>query len=160
MLTLIAAVGKNFEIGLENKLLWNIPEDLARFKMLTTNKTIIMGRKTFESIGRALPNRKNIVLTRDTNYTAAGIQIAHSLEEALFYTIGEDEVFVIGGAEVYKQAMSFADKMELTYVNGEFTADTFFPRFNMDEWRIVNTQAGGGKERNVDFYTFLTFERL
>ena len=125
---LIAAQGLNREIGKDNKLLWNIPEDLRRFKEMTQGHTVVMGRKTYESIGRALPNRTNIVMTRDQNYKTKGCILVNSISEALKKCYNNQKVFIIGGEQIYKEFLPFANVIELTTVNGEYPdADTFFP---------------------------------
>lgn len=131
-ISIIAAIGKNTRaIGKNNQLLWCIPEDLQRFKKLTSGRPIIMGRKTFESISRPLPNRTNIIVTRDKNFQALGCVICYSLEEALEKAkeIEKEEIFVIGGAEIYQQAMPFADKLYLTLMESDAEGDTFFPEY-------------------------------
>lgn len=123
-------MGKNRAIGRNNKLLWNIPDDLKHFKKITTGHAVIMGRKTFESIGRPLPNRANIIITRDKNFKAAGCIIYHSLDEALdFAKQKNEEIFIIGGGQIYEQALPYADKLYLTIIDDEPKADTFFPDY-------------------------------
>lgn len=129
-ISLIAAIASNRALGKNNDLIYKIPEDLRRFKEITLNHPIIMGRKTFESIGRPLPNRINIVITHDLNYGKEGIIVAHSLEEALRQAQSDDEVFVIGGGQIFKEAMPKADKLYLTIVEGNPEADTFFPDYS------------------------------
>lgn len=129
MITLIVAVGQNLEIGADNKLLWNIPEEMKVFKEYTNGKTVLMGRKTFESIGRPLPNRKNLVLS-ETMSTMPGVTVCRSIEEAM--TIEED-IVVIGGAFVYTQSLPYVDQIIISFVNGTYPhADTFFPEFRED----------------------------
>lgn len=131
-ISIIAAIGDNRELGKDNKLLWHIPEDLKRFKELTLNHPVIMGRKTCESIGRALSGRTNIVVTRDKNYQAEGCLITCSLEDAirLAKTKDNDEIFIIGGGQIYQQAINLADKLYLTVIKGKYEADTFFPDYS------------------------------
>lgn len=131
MLSIIAAIGKNRELGKDNKLLWNIPEDMAWFREKTKGHPVIMGKKTFLSIGHHLPKRVNIVITRDPEFHAENITVARSLEEAIEIgkQTGNEEVFVIGGASVYAQALPLADKLYITLVDGSFDADTFFPDY-------------------------------
>lgn len=133
MISLIAAIGPNRELGLNNKLLWHIPEDLARFKKITLGHPVIMGRKTYQSIGKPLPNRINIVVTHDQNFKAPPeVKICNSLEEAITTAKQQaaGEIFIIGGASIYQQAIPFADKLYLTVVKGTFKADTFFPDYS------------------------------
>jgi dihydrofolate reductase len=131
-ISIIAAVAKNRAIGKDNKLLWHISEDLQRFKKITSGHPMIMGQKTFESLGKPLPNRTNIILTLDKSYQALGCIIAHSIEEAVKIASEKDkeEIFFIGGGSVYSQAIKFADKLYLTLVEGEYDADTFFPDYS------------------------------
>ena len=117
MISIIAAIGKNNELGKNNTLIWSMPADMKFFRDTTRGHTVIMGRKTFESIGKPLPNRKNIVITRDKNYKKDGIEIVNSLNEAINLTIPNEEVFVIGGGEIYKQAIEIADKLYITHIN-------------------------------------------
>lgn len=144
--SLIAAIGNNRELGKDNKLLWHIPQDLQRFRELTSGHTIVVGRRTFESIGRALPNRTNIVITHSASLTRPGLAkliVAHSLKEALDRAkeLGENEVFVIGGGQIYQEALPFADKLYLTIVDGTFDADTFFPDYSAFT-KIVSEKKG------------------
>ncbi|MCJ7826284.1 dihydrofolate reductase [Patescibacteria group bacterium] len=150
MLSVIAAIGKNRELGKDNKLLWNIPEDMAWFREKTTGHPVIMGRKTFASIGHPLPNRLNIIITRDPSFQAEGITIVHSLEEAieLGKAAGNNEVFIIGGANLYAQAVPIADKLYITQVDAlRPDADTFFPeyesRFTKEEYtKTIHSSSG------------------
>lgn len=132
MISIIAVIGRNKELGCNNKLLWNIPADLKRFRNLTLGYPVIMGRKTFESIGKPLPGRQNIVISRNAEYDNHCVYVAHSLDEAikLGKHYSDKEVFVIGGGEIYKQALSLADKLYLTVVEDSPKADTFFPDYS------------------------------
>jgi len=135
MLAMIAAVDKNFVIGHTNALPWpHIPADMKHFRETTKGKTVVMGRKTFESIGRPLPNRRNIVLTRDTNFKAEGCEILYSTEEILKLSKTE-EVFVIGGGAIYKEFLSHADKLYLTFIDAEFPGDVHFPLQDFTGWQ-------------------------
>lgn len=158
MLSIIAAIGKRNELGKGNELLWKLPGDMKHFKETTTGHTIIMGRKTFQSIGRALPNRRNIVVTRDETFTMEGIEVAHSLEKALALVEGEEEAFVIGGGELYKQALPFAQKLYITHVDSEFDADTFFPEIET-EWKKVSQEEHLSDETHPFAYTFAVYEK-
>lgn len=155
---IVAAVSeKNLAIGKDNKLPWRIPEDLRRFKELTTGHVVVMGRKTFESIGKPLPNRINIVVTRIETFEAPGCIVCHSLNEAI-ETARKDEqekVFIIGGGKVYNAAIGLADKLYLTLVEGEFEGDTFFPDYSNFK-RVVSEKAG--ESGNLRF-RFLELER-
>lgn len=130
--SIIVAISKNRGIGNDNKLLWQIPDDLRRFKKLTTGHLIIMGRKTFESIGKALPERDNIVITRDKNFETEDCIVVNSLEQALAKaaSIDNNEIFIIGGGQIYEQAISKADKIYLTEIDSDLDADTFFPDYS------------------------------
>lgn len=142
MLSLIVAVAQNNVIGKDNKLIWHISEDLKRFKEITSGKTIIMGRKTFESLPGVLPNRKHIIVTRDKNYkvNSDNVTIVHNLNSLIDqYKNCDDEVFIIGGAEIYKQALPHADKLYLTKINNFFDGDTFFPEINYDYFKVEYT---------------------
>lgn len=134
MISLITGVDKNWLIGNGGKLPWNIPEDLAYFKKITNGHSIVMGRKTFESIGRPLPNRTNIILTKDENYKAEGCVIINSKESLEIKN--DEEVFVIGGANVYKQFLPLADKLYITKIDGEYYGDVYFPKPDMKKWKL------------------------
>jgi dihydrofolate reductase len=125
MINIIVAMSKNRVIGNANTLIWHLPEDLRRFKQLTTGNTIVMGRKTYESIGKPLPNRRSIIITRDTNYKVDGCEVVNSLEEAL--ELSNNNCFIIGGGEIYKQSLKIADRIYLTLVHKDFEGDTTFP---------------------------------
>lgn len=160
--SIIAAIGKNNEIGIENHLPWtDIPEDKRHFRTITSGHTVIMGRKTFESIGMALPGRNNIIVTKNNNYAApSGCDVVHSLGEALLKTAGESETFIIGGAEIYDQAMPFIEKIYLTVIDHEFKADTFFPKVDLSEWRLVSSRSGHRKEGEPISYSFVEYVRI
>jgi|TARA_Y100000310_G_scaffold105294_1_gene103705 dihydrofolate reductase len=156
MISLIAAMGRNRVIGKDNSLPWKLPEDMKRFKELTSGKTVIMGRKTFESIGRPLPNRKNIIITRDQNYKAEGCIVVHSVEDAL-KNADNNEVMVIGGAQIYDLFLSKANKMYLTLIDHDFEGDAYFPEYNKDEWKEVSREEG--KSENNKF-AFVNLEKI
>ncbi len=160
MISLIAAVASNGAIGLHNKLLYWLPNDLRRFKALTTGHTIIMGRKTFESFPKgALPNRRNVVLSRQ-QVTYPGAEVFPSLEQALDTCTGEDEVFIIGGETLYRQAIGLADRLYLTLVDDEPSeADAFFPPLVPGEWRAVADEPHEPDERHQQPYRFVDYER-
>ena len=154
--SIIAAIGENRELGKDNKLLWNIKKDLKRFKDITIGSVVIMGRKTYESIGKPLPKRINIIVTRNRKYNVHGCHITHSLEKAI--EIGEKkskQVFIIGGGQIYKQAIPFTDKLYLTIVKGEYIADTYFPDYSVFNKVVYKKQ---DKERKYRF-TFLELEK-
>lgn len=151
-LTLIAALDDEHGIGKGGKLPWHISDDLKRFKRLTTGHPIIMGRKTYESIGRPLPDRTNIVITRDSSLVAPGCVIVHSLEDALAAAGDSEQAFVIGGAEIYALALPRADRLELTLVNGTHGADAFFPEYE-DRFGIINEESAQNREHSYRFAT-------
>ena len=166
-ISIIAAIGKNRELGKDNKLLWYIPEDLKRFKKLTTGHVVIMGRKTFESLEKPLSNRINIIITHQKNYYPFEnkknqnykVIISHSLNEAIKaakkYEKPDGEIFIIGGGTIYQQAISLADKLYLTIVEGKFKADTFFPDYSLFKKKIFEKKR---KDKNY-CYTFLELEK-
>lgn len=160
MITLIAAVGRNYALGKDNQLLWHLPADFAHFKRLTTGHSIIMGRKTFESLPKMLPNREHIIITRQPNFVAENCQVVGSLQQAIEVAKKTDEnPFVIGGGEIYHQAILIADKMEITWVDADFQADTFFPEINPNQWELVKNEFHSKDEKHqFDFY-FQTYLR-
>lgn len=135
-ITIIAAMSEHFAIGRNNQLLWHISEDLKRFKRLTTGKPVIMGRKTWESIGKVLPNRPNVVVTRQAGYVAQGAGVYASLTAALHAYETEPETMVIGGGEIYTQALPLADKLEITRILAPEDGDTYFPKFTETDWQL------------------------
>ena len=161
MLSIIAAISENNVIGKDNKLLWHLPEDLKRFKELTTGHTIIMGRKTFESLGGILPDRKHIVLTRDMNYNIDSdwVKVVHDIEELKDYINDDNENFVIGGALIYKQLERYTQKMYITRIYKTFEGDAYFPKINEDEWKEIEREKGLKDEKNPFDYEFITYVR-
>lgn len=153
---LIAALSENRVIGKDNKLIWHIPDDLKHFKEKTSGHPVIMGRKTFESIGRLLPNRTNIIITRDKEYKVEGALIVHSLDEAISTAQKntEKEVFIIGGGQIFEQAIKIADKLYLTIIEGEFEGDAFFPDYSNFK-KITESET---LEYNGMKYKFCTFQ--
>ena len=157
-------MGKNRELGFGNKLPWHLPDDLKRFKEITRGHAVIMGRKTYESIGRPLPDRQNIVITRDTNYELPSGVVVGSMEEAVGF-VTEDilegrEVFIIGGAEIYKLGLPYANKMYLTFVDAEREADAFFPEFNEDDWSVTQTESHAADAKHPHAFVFKVYERI
>ena len=140
-LSLIAAVARNGAIGKDNALLWRLPEDLKFFKRTTLGCPVIMGRKTWDSIGRPLPGRRNIVITRNPAWQAEGAEVFHDLDSALAATENAEKVFVIGGGELYSQALPKADELILTEVDAAFTGDTFFPDWNRDDFTEISRES-------------------
>jgi dihydrofolate reductase len=159
MISIIAAVADNNVIGGNNKLLWHLPADLKRFKQLTLGHPVIMGRKTFESIGKPLPGRENVVITRNPNFKAEGITIVRSLDEVLKKFSGQD-VFIIGGAEIYAQSMSLADKIFLTRIYQLFEGDSFFPAIDERIWKVKREEMHEPDEKNPYRYAFIDYERI
>ncbi len=160
-ISIIVAIAQNNGIGFENKLLYWLPNDLKRFKALTTGHTIIMGRKTFESLPKgALPNRRNIVLSRQ-ELEFAGAERYASLQEALAHCEGEEEVFIIGGASVYREAMPLADKLYITHIEDTpEQADAFFPEISPKEWKETGREAHPTDEKHLYPYLFIDYERI
>lgn len=160
MISIIVAIAENYAIGFENKLLYWLPNDLKRFKALTTGHTIIMGRKTFESLPKgALPNRRNIVLSRQ-DITFEGAERYTSLEEALTQCKEDEEVFIIGGASVYNEAMPLAHKLYITHIeDSPKEADAFFPEISLDEWEIANKEVHPVDEKHSYPYSFIDYRR-
>jgi dihydrofolate reductase len=158
--SLIAAVSDNGVIGRDNRLPWHLPADLRHFKSLTTGHHMIMGRRTWDSIGRRpLPGRPTIVVTRDASYSADGAKVAHSISEALDLVQADDEVFIAGGEAIYRLALSVADRIHLTRVHADFEGDTRFPEIDLEEWRVVHEERHEPDKKNRYAYTFLVYER-
>ena len=161
MLSIIVAVAKNNVIGKDNQLIWHLPEDLKRFKKLTTGHTIIMGRKTFESLGRVLPNRKHIILCNDADLkiTNENVTIVEDINKLDEYIDNQEENFIIGGATIYKLLLPKADKLYLTKINQEFEGDVYFPKINEQEWEMIEKEKGLKNEENPYDYTYVTYVR-
>jgi len=159
-LSLVVAMANNRAIGKDNKLLWHLPEDLQHFKRVTMGKPIIMGRKTFESIGRVLPGRLNIVVTRQKDWKHEGVSVAHSIEQAKRIgsqqakADGVEEIMLIGGAELYKSALHEADKLYLTRVDANIAGDAFFPDFDTQQWQEISREEHLASEKNPYNYSF------
>ena len=163
MITLIAAAAENNALGKNNELVWHLPDDFKRFKQLTSGHFIIMGRKTFESFPKPLPNRTHIIITRQKNYAEKincdSCIVVDSIEDAIAKTNSNDENFIIGGGEIYKLSMPFADKIELTRVHGAFDADAFFPEIEEDNWNLVNEEFHPKDDKHNFDFTYQTFLR-
>ena len=159
MLSIIVAISKNNVIGKNNKLIWHLPEDLKRFKKLTTGHTIIMGRKTFESLGRVLPNRKHIVITSNTNMQIEdeNVELIDDIKMLNKYINSEEEHFIIGGATIYKLLMPYASKMYITKINEEFEGDVYFPKIDKEFWKEVERKTGIKDEKNPFNYEYITY---
>ncbi|MAZ39992.1 MAG: type 3 dihydrofolate reductase [Legionellales bacterium] len=158
-ISIIAAMAKNRVIGFENKMPWHLPAELQYFKKVTMGKPIIMGRKTFESIGKPLPGRDNIIITRQVDYQFNGTMVAHSLETALRRVQHHPEVMIIGGANIYKQAIHLANKMYLTVIDASFQGDAFFPKWDAKQWHITAQTFHQPDEKNDYSYTTLVLEK-
>ncbi len=160
MATIIVAMGKNNEIGKNNELLWHLPKDLKHFKNLTSGHPVVMGRKTYESIGKPLPNRTNIVISRKKDWFEEGILIVGSIKEALKFAKKIDkDYFIIGGGTIYEQTIEKADKLEVTVVDATLDADTYFPKINPKIWKKTNEVCHQKDEKNNYDFCFLTYEK-
>lgn len=167
IISIIAAIGRNKVIGHKNTLPWRLPADFAHFRALTLGKPIIMGQKTFKSIGKPLPGRKNIVLTLDSNFAPEGVTVAHSLDEAIKIAAAPEvpralrvqEVMICGGASIYKQFLPRAKKMYLTLIHAEFAGDAHFPEWDQDEWQETGREDHQAHDKNTVDYSFVTLER-
>jgi dihydrofolate reductase len=159
ILSLIAAVSKNNIIGNDNKLIWHLPADLAHFKKITSGHSIIMGRKTYESIGRPLPNRRNIIVTRQEFFSVEGCEIMGSLQEAVDSCLNEEEVFIIGGGDIFTQVLHAADKIYLTRIYKDFEGDAKFPELNFSEWKLMKYMRHHADEKNPYEYSFSEYIR-
>ena len=159
MVIMIAAAAENNALGKDNQLLWHLPDDFKRFKQITTGHPIIMGRKTFESFPSPLPNRQHVVITRQKNYNTPGCDVVSSLSNAFKTANKSDEVFIIGGGEIYHLALPYADKIELTRVHAEFEADAFFPKLNLAEWQLIKSEFHPKDDRHQYNFSYDTYVR-
>jgi len=161
MLSIIVAKASNNIIGKNNSLIWHLPEDLKRFKALTTGHTIIMGRKTFESLGRVLPNRKHVILCNDAQMKIddENVEILEDISMLDKYINSDEENFIIGGATIYRLLMPYANKMYITEIDQEFDGDVSFPEINKEEWDIVEVEKGLKDEKNPYDYSYVTYIR-
>lgn len=157
MISLLWAMDENRAIGRNNQLPWHLPEDLKYFKRVTMGKPIAMGRKTYDSIGRPLPGRENIVITRKRGVTIEGCTVIHDVKDLL--KRDDEELFVIGGAEIFKEIIPFADRLYVTEIREEFEADTFFPEYNLSDWELIESTLGIKDEKNPYNYEFLVYQR-
>ncbi len=160
MISLIAAVSENGVIGRDNRLPWRLSADLRRFKALTMGHHLIVGRKTFQSIGRPLPGRQMVVLSRDDAYSPVGVKVAGSLREALDLAEGDDEVFIGGGSELFKEALEHVDRIYLTIVHAEIQGDSFFPDIDRARWASRSSERHPADENNQYPFTFQVLERI
>ncbi|MGO4822379.1 MULTISPECIES: dihydrofolate reductase [unclassified Flavobacterium] len=159
MIIMIAAAAENNALGKDNELVWHLPNDFKRFKALTSGHHIIMGRKTFESFPKPLPNRTHIVITRQKNYQPDGCIVVNSLEKAIALCPKEEDSYIIGGGEIYTLGMPYSDKIELTRVHDNFEADAFFPDINQDEWELIQSEFQAKDEKHLIDFTYQTFVR-
>lgn len=161
MVTIVVAMGENRGIGSNNQMLWHLPKDLKHFKDITSGHPVVMGRKTFESIGKPLPNRTNIVISRKNDWFEEGVLIVGSIKEAIKFAKKIDEdIFIIGGGNIYTQTMDIADRIELTTVKADIEADTFFPEIDKKGWRKVQETCHEKDEKNPYDFCFETYERI
>lgn len=158
IISAVVAIGENNAIGKNNQLLWRLPNDLKHFKQITSGHTVIMGRKTYDSVGKPLPNRRNIIITRQ-QIEIPGCKVVGSVAEALALCAGEAEVFIVGGAEIYKLAMPQTNRIYLTIVHQAFDADAFFPQINYEEWTETEREDHGTDEKHAIPYSFITLQR-
>jgi dihydrofolate reductase len=158
IISFVVAIAENNAIGKDNGLLWSLPTDLKHFKQITNGHTIIMGRKTFDSMGKPLPNRRNIVITRNPDLTIPGAEVTTNLDDALALCKEEQEVFIIGGAEIYKKALDITDRIYLTTVHQRFDGDAYFPELDPEKWVITAQEEHQPDEKNKIAFTFSTLE--
>ena len=159
MIILIAAVAENNALGKNNDLLWHLPKDFKRFKEITSGHHIIMGRKTFESFPKALPNRTHVIITRQKNYVSEGCIVVQDLEEAIAVCPKNEDIFVIGGGEIYSQSIHLADQLDITRVHHSFEADVYFPEIDPKIWELTSEVFNPKDEKHLYDYTFQTFVR-
>ena len=161
MITIIAAIAKNNALGKDNDLIWHLPADLKRFKKVTSGHHILMGRNTFESIGKPLPNRTTIIITRNKEYFKDGCLIANSIEEAIEMVENKDEIFIIGGAQIYKETIekNLADRLDITLVHHEFEADVFFPEIDLTIWEEASRENFIADEKNKFDFSFVSYTK-
>jgi dihydrofolate reductase len=162
MITVIAAIASNNALGKDNDLIWHLPADLKRFKKLTTGHYILMGRNTYESIGKPLPNRTTIIITRNKNYFKEGCLIANSLEQAIEMSKEQAQVFIIGGAQIYKEtiAKNLAQQLDITLVHKDFEADVYFPEIDPKIWKEVVRENFEADEKNKLDYSFISYQKI
>jgi len=157
---LIAALAKNRVIGIDNKLPWRLPDDLQHFKKLTLGHSIVMGRRTWESLPGVLPDRRHIVITRDRDYVSADAHVVHSIEEAIALVPERQPIFIVGGANLYQQLLERADRMELTLVDAKPQGDAFFPEWDTHQWQEVSREHHAADERHQFAFDFVTYKRI
>ena len=159
MITIIAAIAKNSALGKNNNLIWHLPADLKRFKKITQGHHVIMGRKTFESLVKPLPNRTTIIVTRNKGYKVKNCIVVNSLEEAIAKAKDDENPFILGGAEIYKQALVIADKLDITFVHHTFDADVFFPKIDLTIWKEISRENFKADQNNKYDYSFVIYKK-
>ena len=161
MIIVIAAMGSNNELGKNNNLIWHLQADLKRFKKLTTGHTIIMGRNTFESIGKPLPNRKSVIITRNRNYRQEGCKVVHSLEEALQWVKDDEKAFIIGGSQIYEESLKkgIVDQLDVTLIHENFDADVFFPEIEKQLWKESSREDFKANMKDKYDYSFIRYRK-
>lgn len=157
MTTIIAAIAENNALGKDNDLIWHLPADLIRFRKTTTGHHIIMGRNTYESIGKPLPNRTTVIITRNKNYQAEGCIVVNSIQEALQVAKHDESPFIIGGAQIYKEAINEVDQLDITEVHHKFDADVFFPEIDLSVWKETKRESYSPDEKNKYPYSFISY---
>ncbi len=160
MITMVAAIAENNALGKDNDLLWHLPDDFKRFKQITSGHYIIMGRKTFESFPKPLPNRTHVIITRQKEYHPEGCIIVDSMEKAIDACPKKEDIFIIGGGEIYNLGMDFADAIELTRVHQNFEADTFFPEIDLKIWKMTSEEYHPADEKHKFDFTYQTFIKI
>ena len=155
IISAIVAMSENQVIGRDNQLPWHLPADLKHFKQITLNHTILMGRKTYESIGKPLPNRRNVILTQDSSFKAAGCEIVHGLPSALAF----EDLYIIGGAQVFELCWPYIHRLYLTLIHQQIEGDAFFPSLDLKQWRLVSREDHQADAQNAFEYSFLVFEK-
>lgn len=160
-ITIIAAIAKNNALGKDNDLIWHLPADLKRFKKVTTGHHILMGRNTYESIGKPLPNRTTVIITRNKNYKADGCIVVDSIEKAIEVASIDEHIFIIGGAQIYKQtiASNLVDQLDITQVHHQFEADVFFPEIELNHWKEMSREDFKADEKNKYDYSFIRYQK-
>jgi len=156
---MIAAMSTNRVIGINNQLPWHMPADLKHFKSLTINKPVVMGRKTYESIGKPLPNRQNIIVTKQANYRASGCDVVNSIDAAINAAEAKHEIMIIGGANLFEQCLPLAKRLYLTVIETNIAGDTFFPNWNKEEWTITSRESHQPDDKNQHPYCFMQVDR-
>jgi dihydrofolate reductase len=160
-ISIIVAIGENRELGLSNKLIWSLPDDLRRFREITMGHCVLMGRKTYESIGKPLPNRENVILTHDKSYEVPNCKVIHSVAEALeIFPECPGEIFIIGGGEMYKLFLPYANNIYLTQVEAKLEADTFFPELDPKTWKLVSEELHPKDEKHIYNFSFRKYQRV